>query len=527
MEKLITYLGKLIILVFLPLVLPSCVDQLEGFNYDKKRITDQLLSIDANEGGFQLPGMQVGIIDVLETWRFEMQQNLNADNYAGYMSLPSEFLANRNNGTYAMVDNWNNQIWVVPSTKVLDQWVSMSKKGFEEKYPDLFALATLFKVFAGHRLVDVHGPIPYSRYGQGTDVAFDGMKEAYDKFFEELKTIVSVLRQVEATDPNADKIRYAKFDKSRYGGDYAVWIRVANTLRLRLALRISKVDPLRAKAEAEAAIADGGVLNEDDKSFEMSTGTVHPLLTITEAWQETRLNASMETYLKGYHDPRLPVYAKPATHPSFAGDYKGVRSGASFSKGTFLDYSKVNFDNNPYVKVMDVAESFFLRAEGALYGWNMGGTAKDFYEIGVRVSFKTHGLGGVEEYLNNNSGTQIDYVDPINSENNAKALSTITVKWDESAPMEEKLERIITQKWIALYPEGQEAWSEFRRTGYPRLWPVVLNYSDGEVPVGEFIKRIPYASTIRNASINKINESINQHLGGRDSMFYPIWWDVD
>lgn len=518
--------SKAVIFAVSIFILTACSDNLVDLNYDQKRITDEQLAIDANEGGFQLPGMQLGIIDVMETWRYEMQLNLNADSYAGYMNLPTPYADNRNNHTYAMIDSWNNQVWLVPSTKVLDQWVSMKKKGFDEKYPDLFALATLFKVFAGHRLVDAFGPLPYSTYGLSSDVTFDSVEEAYNLFFEELRGVVQTLEEAELNSPEADQIRYAKFDKSRYGGDYSTWVKVANTLRLRLALRISNVNPTKAKEEAEAAV-QGDVLSIDEGTFEMTTGTVHPLETITEAWQETRLNASLESYLNGFDDPRLPVYAKPARHEAFAGEFKGVRSGASFENGNFFEYSQVNFNGNPFVKVMDVAESYFLRAEGALLGWNMGGTAKDFYEQGVRASFASNGVGGVEEYLNNAAGTPTDYVDPVNARNNAQAISTITVKWDEAASFDEKLERIITQKWIALYPEGQEAWSEFRRTGYPKLWPVVENFSNGDVPAGEFIKRLPYPTSITNSSQSAVAEAISKYLNGRDSMFSPLWWDVD
>ncbi len=87
---------------------------------------------------------------------------------------------NKNTGTYAMVDSWNTQVWTVPSTKVLDQWVGIKKKGFDIKYPDLYAMALIFKVWAGHRLIDIFGPIPYSLYGTGVDVKFDSEEEAYD-----------------------------------------------------------------------------------------------------------------------------------------------------------------------------------------------------------------------------------------------------------------------------------------------------------------------------------------------------------
>lgn len=91
--------------------------------------------------------------------------------------------------------------------------------------------------------------------------------------------------------------------------------------------------------------------------------------------------------------------------------------------------------------------------------------------------------------------------------------------------MERKLERIITQKWITMYPDGQEAWSEFRRTGYPKLYPVVENYS--EVPMGDFIKRINYPTSITNSSQNSVNEAINQYLGGEQKISTQLWWDVN
>jgi hypothetical protein len=518
---------KLVVGLCLPLFLfSSCTKEMEGLNQDQKLISSKQLEADANEGGFALPGMQLGIIDALTTWRFEMQQVLNADNYSGYMSLPSPFYDNRNNVTYAMVDSWNGEIWNVPSEKVLNQWVMMKRQGFDTKYPDLYSLSVIFKTFAGHRLVDIFGPIPYSDYGTGTDVSFDSEQEAYSLFFEELGEAVAVLKEFEADDPTADQIRYAKFDKSLYGGDYATWIKVANTLRLRLAMRISDIDPAKAQAEAEAAVSEG-VLTGNEGSFEVPTGSIHPLVTITSSWNETRLNAAVETMLKGYNDPRLATYALPSTIEGLEGEIKGVRSGAAFGPvSTYNDYSQVNFIDKPSVKIMDVAESYFLRAEGALRGWDMGGSANDFYEEGIRVSFNANGVGGAEDYLNNNTATPIAYVDPLNSENNADPMTSITIQWEEADTFEQKLERIITQKWIAMYPEGQEAWSEFRRTGYPQLWPVVENFND-DIPDGEFIKRIPYPTSITSASVQAVQEAVSQYLDGEDSAGTPLWWDVD
>lgn len=495
-------------------------------NIDEKLITDKMLEQDANEGGFLLPGMMKNILQVDEPWNYEFQQDLNADHYSGYMGNPFLSFGNHDNFTYSLVDSWNNGIWSIPASRVLDQWVMMKKKGFDTKYPDLYSIGLILKTFVGHRLVDIFGPIPYSQYGKSADAKFDSEEEAYNSFFAELKLASAALKKAEDADPNADQIRFAKFDKSQYGGDYAKWIKLANTLRLRLAMRISYVNPAKAQAEAEAAVNDG-VLSDTDGSFAITASNGHPLETITSSWGEVVLGADMETILGGYDDPRLPKYALPATDPDLNGQIKGVRQGVSFpTNDSYRHFSEVNFGGNPPVKLMDVSESYFLRAEGALRGWNMGGTAHNFYEQGIKASFKANGVGGEDAYLNNSTATPKAYVDPKNQANNAPPISSITIKWEEGVSFEQKLERIITQKWIALFPEGQEAWSEFRRTGYPKLYPVMVNYSNGQIPNGEFIKRITYPTSITNSSKAAVEEAINKYLDGKDSSFTPIWWDV-
>ncbi len=88
----------------------SCTDYMEDINFNQKLISDKQLEMDANEGGFVLPGMELGIVSVLSWPLYQMQTNLSVDNYAGYVSNPFAFLNNVNPATYAMVDNWNNKI---------------------------------------------------------------------------------------------------------------------------------------------------------------------------------------------------------------------------------------------------------------------------------------------------------------------------------------------------------------------------------------------------------------------------------
>jgi hypothetical protein len=501
----------------------SCTDYMQTLNQDEKLITDEDLVQDANEGGILLPLMMNRI--VATTTAVQTQQNLQAESFAGYLETPTPFLNNENTTTYFMVDGWNNTAWNTSTTNIMDQWLQMWKKGYETKYPDLYAIALIIKVAGAHRLVDTFGPYPYTKYGTSAQVEFDSEEVAYTAFFTDLDKAITALKAAEAANPNADKTRFQKWDKSSLNGEYTSWIKLANTLKLRLAMRISKVKPDIAKTQAESAVAaaSGGLL---DIGFSVVAAGENPYYTMANAWSDTRLSATVETFLTGFNDPRLPVYALPATETGLVGKIKGIRAGSARpEKSRYQFYSLPNVTTSTPVKQVDVAESYFLRAEGALRGWNMGGTAQYFYEEGVKASFKANGLSGAEAYLTGTS-TQIPYEDPKNPANNLPASTKITVKWNESDNFETKLERIITQKWIALYPEGTEAWSVFRRTGYPKLYPVAVT-KNPDLPAGTFIKRLTYPSAVTNSGGDAVKAAVTAHLGGKDSAATPIWWDVD
>ncbi|MEO6284163.1 MAG: SusD/RagB family nutrient-binding outer membrane lipoprotein [Dyadobacter sp.] len=505
-------------------VATSCTDYMQTLNQDDKLITDEDLVQDANEGGILLPLMMNRI--VATTTAVQTQQNLQAESFAGYLETPTPFLNNENTTTYFMVDGWNNTAWNTSTQNVMDQWLQMWKKGYETKYPDLYAIALIIKVTAAHRLVDTFGPYPYTKYGTSAQVTFDSEEEAYTAFFADLDKAVIALKAAEAANPNADKARFLKWDKSSLLGEYTSWIKLANTIKLRLAMRISKVKPALAKTEAEKAVdpANGGLLT--DVGFSIVPTTTNPYYTMANAWSDTRMSAAVETFLKGFADPRLPVYAVAATDKAVAGQIKGIRAGSERpDKTRYQFYSLPNVSTTAPVKQVDVAESYFLKAEGALRGWNMGGTTQFFYEEGIKASFKANGASGVEGYLTGNT-TQIPYIDPKNTANNSPAMTKITVKWNEADNFETKLERIITQKWIALYPEGTEAWSEFRRTGYPKLYPVAVT-KNPDLPTGTFIKRLTYPSAVTNSGGDAVKAAVAAYLGGKDSAATPIWWDVE
>ena len=179
------------------------------------------------------------------------------------------------------------------------------------------------------------------------------------------------------------------------------------------------------------------------------------------------------------------------------------------------------------VLLMTPAEVYFLRAEAAMRGWVAGGTAEDLYNNGIKESFKQWGVKvDPTVYIDDATSVPANFEDQSEARStyDIQALSTITIKWDESCGDEQKLERIITQKWIAMFPEGQEAWSEFRRTGYPKIFPVVKNNSSGTINTEKQICRNVFPVT-EYANNNKEVQNAIEMLGGPDTGGTSLWWD--
>tara|TARA_R110001583_G_scaffold103190_4_gene250344 strand:- start:2813 stop:4054 length:1242 start_codon:yes stop_codon:yes gene_type:complete len=396
------------------------------------------------------------------------------------------------------------------------------------EFPTLHGVALILKVEAMHRLSDVFGPIVYSNFGDLANAGvYDSQQEAYNAFFADLDTAVANLMA------DIDSPRFTAFDLS-YGGSYTNWVKLANSLRLRLAIRISKADPAKAKSEGEKALSQSlGLMSSNGDNFNVNSSLDHPLSVIDNSWGDIRMNASMESILTGYDDNRAASYFDEPT--SVSGTVKGIRGGLPLlsgytdelaQKADYIGFSAIN-DNihTSTVQLMTSAEVYFLKAEAALRGWSGAGDAQGNYEMGIATSFEQHGASGAAAYIIDNTSSPANYVDPVNPSNNATALSTITIAWNEGATNEEKLERIITQKWIAMFPEGQEAWSEFRRTGYPKIFPVVSNQSGGLIDTNIQIRRIPFVDSELSTNSSGVAGAVIK-LGGPDNGGTRLWWDT-
>jgi hypothetical protein len=244
------------------------------------------------------------------------------------------------------------------------------------------------------------------------------------------------------------------------------------------------------------------------------------------------MSAGMESYLKGYNDPRLPEYFDPADQD---GEFHGMRNGLSPTQissavtngpGGAVNLSNLNKDrwndvtaSTTPLNVMYAAESFFLRAEGALNGWNMAGNAKDLYEKGIAISMEQWGITNnttIQDYIQS-TAKPVAPGDFLHS----PPAADIPVKFATDAATQ--LEQIITQKWLSLYPDGIEAWSEHRRTGFPRLYPVV-QIDNPDIPAGQMIRRLPFQSFEYSTNRQAVQAAIPL-LNGPDKVSTRVWWN--
>ncbi len=520
----------ILVSIVFSLFVSSC-DNLEEFNVNDRNITDEQLLADFQSIGSNYRPIFENIYRYDPAWKYQLQQNLNADVYSGYMTNPRPFRSGANNTTYNLVGGWNDFIWTIPYSNIMNNVNTINELTLDnDDFKALNAVNKVLKVEAMHRVTDVFGPIVYSNFGDFENAGiYDSQEDVYTTFFSELDATVDLLY-------NVDDKAFQPFDMV-YGNqadyNYKPWAKFANSLRLRLAIRISNVDPEKARIEGEKALASSaGLLESNADNFVIHSDKVHPLSVIDNSWGDIRMNASMESILKGYGDSRMEKFFDQSG--DYPGDYKGIRNGLPLQAGyadeleqkaAYVNFSALNGAVKDEVVLMTAAEVYFLKAEAALRGWAGAGDMQSNYELGITTSFDQHGAGGASAYINDNTSTAIDYVDPVNDANSIVAASNITIAWDDAADNETKLERIITQKWIAMYPEGEEAWSEYRRTGYPKLFPVVSNQSGGTIDTNIQIRRIPFAISELSSNASGVAGAVSK-LGGADNGGTRLWWDT-
>ena len=487
---------------------------------------------------------------------FQFWTNLSIDLYGGYFMTPHNFSGN-GNADYKLNRGFNGGMYENYYLHIFNNTSRLIKQYDEMGQADFAAVMRVIQAYATACATDAYGPIPYSSVivSNGVSFAYDKQQDIYNAIFQLLDDAVSGFKSSSAKPGEWNDFDYW------CGGDMQLWVKVANTFKLRYAMRIVKADPALARQKAEEAVA-GGVLTNADRDILIDKGVSNELRRMFD-WGDCGMNASLVTIMQGYNDPRMPLfmtknindvnkYKENKEDPdelvvAKGMEYIGIRGGSELPNkpNPWSNYSGIVCDYNTPLPVLKVAEAYFLRAEGALRGWNMGGSAKDLYNQGIRVSiqnelkYKAPFVKGepvtitdaqIDAYINGTT-MPIDYVDPANAINNIAAMNLVPVKFADGESNEYKLQQIITQKWIANFPLSTEAWAEYRRTGYPKLFPNRVNKSEGTIDTDEQVRRLIYSGVEQNTNAAELDKGI-QLLDQESSSTFKgdiggtrVWWD--
>lgn len=526
---------KLAAIAVLGLGLTACDDYFHRINWPYGGLTEEELDRDNIRQGSMIPTMEMFIVPQDNAGSFQHCESLVGDVWGRMLMCEPGGGSNNWAGDFSWYSP-DSEHWISnPFTNVMSFYQSyVSTWNFTGHSSDnsIWALTRILRVAAMHRLADTYGPIPYTAINpEDLDlyIPYDREEVAWKAMLEDLDGAIDDLEACIASGSCAD---ITNFDRV-YQGDMNKWLKFANSLLLRLAVRISNVEPELTKTYVAKAVSGGVIESNDDNAFMhmriglMSDITSKLYIMMSGAYNDTYAAADLTCYMNGYKDARRPAYFTTyAYSDASSGEthnlYVGLRAGSSASdQQVEATCSRPNVSQYSDYPLLTAAEVSFLRAECALRGW-LEGDARALYEEGIRLSFSQWGVSGADAYLADSESVPEAYTDYMNSED-SDAPSTVTIAWEEEDGAERNLQRIITQKYIALYPLGHETWCDYRRTGYPEflpVWPAKVSGEYASMPVANRLK-----FSIDEARQNAANLAIAvSYLNGGDDYSTKLWW---
>lgn len=465
---------------------------------------------------------------------------ISSGNYIGYFG-------NNNNWGFNNESNWNftdsrmNYAYQNFYSSIFLPWNEIYEIAKDAESPSeqaILEMANIVRNVAWLRATDVFGPIAYTSAGDGSIAPkFDSQEVVYKTMMADLAKSVELL--------NTISYRVMSQYDLIYDGNVQNWVKLANSLMLRMAVRVHFKDEALAREYIAKALdpKNGGVIEDIASEAKIQTSAKMPLLNSMMAsvndYNETRMGATIWGYLRGYRDPRLSKYFTQGTYgygSYMQKDYFAVAPENTNSKQetTWSEKfaSRPNIDANSPLYWFRASETYFLKAEAALYNL-MEGDPQTFYEQGVSMSFQENGVNGfTADYLETTDkplGIRTmaywygDYGHDL-------SIGNTSPKWDDytgSLPQkDEQLQKIITQKYLALYPNAVEAWTEYRRTGFPYIMKPMDGAAAGRIGASAEDTRAPerfrFAPTAYNSNPNMAE--IPKLLGGDDIGATKMWW---
>ncbi len=416
---------------------------------------------------------------------------------------------NTTTSQYKPIEQYNptpssfDRMWGIMYNTVLEDLQTILQKENLEKSKQYAAIAYIEKAYTFQLLTDAFGDIPLKEAFQGANNLFpkyDSQQEVYD-------SIIAWTKRGVALADNSSEFKPAK-DDMFFGGNMDLWKQFGNTLLLKAYMRLSEVNPSKAQAGIAELYANGVQFLTTNVKLAYTTvgGNQNPLFAesvglgniqnlIASATSVNALKANNDPRIRVFYSSRYPgrpdrIYGNPqgqydvqpdtSSIPSYPNSNTGARAGSAIAAAAPVWF-------------MTAAESYFLQAEAVVRGWATG-DAKNLFESGIKASFAVFSVTGVDNYI-------------------ATAPDAI---WPSAGTTAEQIKAIITQKYYAMCgTQGFEAWTEWRRTGYPDIFVVSKTSILGTTALPQ---RFLYPET---------EVTRNQNFPGQKLITEKVWWDVN
>lgn len=391
--------------------------------------------------------------------------------------------------------NTNNTFWGIYSNALsnLDEVVRLST---EAGNPNQVAIANILSVWVYQVLTDAYGNVPYSAALKGVDnltPVYDDSKAIYDSLLNRLDQQIAQLNEANPSFGAGDVI---------YNGDVTKWKKLANSLKLRIGIRMVKAEPAKAQQVIESAFKEGLISSSSEEASFKYSATVPDQFPFNEQSgtltpNDYFLTATVVDFMKATDDPRLPIYARPASASN-------TIIGKPYNNNQISDLSAFSYPGSAVYRptfpgyIMSYSEVCFALAEAAARGFNVGQPAATYYENGVLASMQFWGVADTvaTAYLKKIPYDQGNWVNVIG-----------------------------TQKWLALFNQGLQAWFERNRLNFKNLDGSPLFVAPNGT-LDPTVKMVPYRLTYptQEASKNKANYTTAGQAIGGDTKGTRLWW---
>lgn len=554
---------KLLFSLILTVFAFACTNRFDEINVDPQVVTPDEASakwfLTTTQADLYGPGRYA-------YWRAQL---IHADRYAGQFTFGSagswwsDELGYTYNGSYTDA-TWD---WLENYYTGLDAYLLFTNVGGSLENDKMYAVGLIMKSLYYQLYTDTFGEIPYANTGvdEGTLPKFDTQHDIYAGIISDLDNAIAIIGDATNTSDFPGDINDLGKNDLFFGGDLQMWSKLANSLKLRIAMRARGASGDDFSSQAITSALAGNLLGEGENALMQKDLVIDQFESGSygDIWHNfggfgSKWNVSQDVihYLRDFgNDPRLEVYAAPALGGDFnftkgddetafnkrlavitseldaagavysitdngdnidmsveGGYYAGqpVRLGSdikALARQEFFSYPAdivINpkgggAEEFPEV-VFSAAEVYFLRAEAAVVGAS-GENAQTMFETGIRQAMALWEVDG-ENYIA------------------TSPLADIT-----TGTVDEKLEKIAIQRWLAAYTDGFEAWSVVRDSGYPASLAAGVSDADiyglGSIN-GDYPQRMRYGNSAYNKNGDNLAEAISRQ--GPDAQNTKLWW---